>query len=91
MLALVASIHAFHHLHAEKTWMAGSSPAMTKRFVMTPRIRSVGAEAPLVFRDFVRELERLHAPAPRKSEIKKAEKPKRVTRAKAKPRKTRKR
>jgi hypothetical protein len=53
---------------------------------MTPRIRSVGAEAPMIFRDFVRELERLHAPAP-----KKAMKSKRVTRAKAKPRKTRKR
>ena len=55
---------------------------------MTPRIRSIGAEAPLVFRDFVRELERLHAPAPKKSD-----KPKRVARAKAtpKPRKTRKR
>lgn len=55
---------------------------------MTPRIRSVGAEAPLVFCDFVRELERLHAPAP-----KKIEKTKRSARAKAKPkpRKTRKR
>ncbi|MBX3550197.1 MAG: hypothetical protein KF748_13695 [Xanthobacteraceae bacterium] len=53
---------------------------------MTPRIRSVGAEVPLVFRDFVRELERLHAPAP-----KKPAKAKRVTRAKAKPRKSRKR
>ena len=55
---------------------------------MTPRIRSVGAEAPLVFRDFVRELERLHAPA-----AKKIEKAKRSARAKAKPksRKTRKR
>lgn len=53
---------------------------------MTPRIRSVGAEAPLVFRDFVRELERLHAPAPKKSA-----KAKRVTRAKAKSRKVRKR
>ncbi len=58
---------------------------------MTPRIRSVGAEAPLVFRDFVRELERLHAPAPRKPEIRKSEKPKRVSPAKAKARKTRKR
>ena len=58
---------------------------------MTPRIRSVGAEAPLVFRDFVRELERLHSPATRKSESKKSEKQKRVTRAKAKSRKTRKR
>lgn len=52
---------------------------------MTPRIRSLGAEAPLVFRDFVRELERLHAPAPKKSEKAKR------TRAKAKPRKARKR
>jgi len=52
---------------------------------MTPRIRSLGAVAPLVFRDFVRELERLHAPA-----LKKAEKVKRV-RAKARPRKSRKR
>jgi hypothetical protein len=52
---------------------------------MTPRIRSVGAEAPLVFRDFVRELERLHAPAPKKAE--KAKRP----RTKVKPRKTRKR
>lgn len=53
---------------------------------MTPRIRSLGAEAPLVFRDFVRELERLHAPAPKKTE-----KVKRSPRAKTKPRKTRKR
>jgi hypothetical protein len=53
---------------------------------MTPRIRTIGAEAPLVFRDFVRELERLHAPAPKKTE-----KAKRAHRAKAKPRKTRKR
>ncbi|MBY0531553.1 MAG: hypothetical protein K2P86_06235 [Xanthobacteraceae bacterium] len=53
---------------------------------MTPRIRSLGAEAPLVFRDFVRELERLHAPAP-----KKAGKPKRAPRTKTKPRKSRKR
>jgi hypothetical protein len=53
---------------------------------MTPRIRSLGAEAPLVFRDFVRELERLHAPAPIKPP-----KAKRTPRAKAKPRKTRKR
>jgi len=53
---------------------------------MTPRIRSLGAEAPLVFREFVRELERLHAPAPKKSA-----KAKRSTRAKAKPRKIRKR
>jgi hypothetical protein len=53
---------------------------------MTPRIRSVGAEAPLVFREFVRELERLHAvPA------KQSEKPKRAPRAKAKPKKARKR
>ena len=58
---------------------------------MTPRIRSVGAEAPLVFRDFVRELERLHSPATRKTEIKKAETLKRASRAKAKSRKTRKR
>jgi hypothetical protein len=86
MPALVAGIHAFNSIHAAKTWMAGSSPAMTKRFAMTPRIRAIGAEAPLVFRDFVRELERLHSPAP-----KKAEKAKRTTRAKAKPRKTRKR
>jgi hypothetical protein len=53
---------------------------------MTPRIRSLGAEAPLVFRDFVRELERLHAPAPKKTQ-----KTKRAARAKAKPRKSRKR
>lgn len=55
---------------------------------MTPRIRSIGAGAPMVFREFVRELERLHAPAPKKSETQK-----RVTRAKPKPkpRKTRKR
>jgi len=53
---------------------------------MTPRIRSVGAEAPLVFREFVRELERLHAPAPKQTE-----KPKRRPRPKAAPRKTRKR
>jgi hypothetical protein len=52
---------------------------------MTPRIRSLGAQAPLVFRDFVRELERLHAPAPKKTEKTKR------TRAKAKPRKTGKR
>jgi hypothetical protein len=53
---------------------------------MTPRIRLIGREAPLVFREFVRELERLHAPAP-----KKAEKAKRTPRAKTKSRKTRKR
>jgi hypothetical protein len=89
MPALVAGIYAFLLIHAAKTWMAGTSPAMTKKdSKMTPRIRSVGAEAPLVFRDFVRELERLHAPAP-----KKIEKTKRSVRAKAKPkpRKTRKR
>ncbi len=40
----------------------------------------------MVFREFVRELERLHAPAP-----KKPEKAKRGPRAKARPRKTRKR
>jgi hypothetical protein len=69
------------------TW--GVEPGHDELFesiMMTPRIRSIGVEAPLVFRDFVRELERLHAPAPKKSE-----KAKRVTRAKAKPRKTRKR
>jgi len=53
---------------------------------MTPRIRSLGAEAPMVFRDFVRELERLHSPAP-----KKVEKAKRAPRTKTKPRKSRKR
>jgi hypothetical protein len=59
---------------------------ISKENKMTPRIRSLGAEAPLVFREFVRELERLHAPAP-----KKAEKAKRTPRAKTKSRKTRKR
>lgn len=53
---------------------------------MTPRIRAIGAEAPSVFRDFVRELERLHAPA-----AKKPAKAKRMTSAKTTPRKTRKR
>lgn len=53
---------------------------------MTPRIRSLAPEAPMVFREFVRQLEKLEAPAP-----KKAEKAKRTPRAKPKPRKTRKR
>jgi hypothetical protein len=30
MPALVAGIHVFDALCAEKTWMAGTSPAMTK-------------------------------------------------------------
>ncbi len=53
---------------------------------MTPRIRSLAPEAPMVFREFVRQLERLHAPP-----AKKAEKPKRSPRAKTKPKTKRKR
>ncbi|MCW5680543.1 MAG: hypothetical protein KIS70_04390 [Xanthobacteraceae bacterium] len=47
---------------------------------MTPRIRSLAPEAPAVFREFVRELERLAAPEPKKQA-----KQKRTARAKPKP------